>query len=281
MLGVPMRFCGRTGVTGAALLVGLIFALIPQNVVAIELATGPTPAASSAPTASLPLIGHVRAVTPFCKQIVDQASALADNQLADILTATEALRILAYAPFDRDSFTERRGTRALEMLSSRLMASRRGDAQVFVAGLRKAALGGPGEAPRPDLATFAGALDGAHSQSSEIAHEISRALAVLDADGIQFGIYMPDFTLFDDPRFVRARAGVPFPIDATFESFSPAQVVQNGPLHRYARSMAYQVAESLERLLISVDDARKIFPTAFAGCLQDDAPPTPAQSTTP
>ena len=248
-------------------------------------ATDPAPAPSSTAepvSGSLPLIGRVRAATPFCHTIVDAAALLAVNQLADIRTTTEALRILAYAPLDQNFFTERRAVRALETLSARLMESRRGDAQVQVAGLRKAARGGADEAPRPDLTRFAGALDGAHSESSRVAHEISRALSVLEEPDAAFGgVYLPDDELASDPRFAAALEPVPFPVDAELESFPAGSRVENGPLHAYARSVALQVARSLAQMLESVDEARRLFPTAFVECADVDARPSPAASAGP
>jgi hypothetical protein len=242
----------------------------------------PAPSASAEPANdALPLIGRVRAVTPFCRAIVTDAVTLADDQLADIRTTTEALRILAYAPFDRDIFTEHRAARALEALSARLMASRRGEAQVHVKGLRTAARGSDGEPPRPELARFAGALDGAHSESSRVAHEISRALSVLDEDNVQVGgVFLPDYEVATEPLFAQAEAPVPFPVDAGLDRLLDTRSVQNGPLHVYARSVALTVATSLEQMLSSIDEAKQLFPAAFGDCADVDVP-VPAASTAP
>jgi len=196
-----MRFLGRS--LAVACTAACAFAIATSAAVAAtEPVPSPSPSASAAPTGSpLREIGRVRAVTPFCRLIFDDAAALADDQLADIRTTTEVLRILAYAPLDRDVFTERRAVKALQTLSDRLMASRRGTAQVHVAGLRTAARGADGQAPRPDLARFAGALDGAHSESSRVAHEIAGVVSVLDVPELAVGgLYLPDY------RFATIRA---------------------------------------------------------------------------
>lgn len=183
----------------------------------------PTPLGSpNASDALLPKIGRVRATTAFCRTIVDHGAALADDQLADIATTTEALRILVYAPLDRSFFMERRAARALQTLSDRLMASRRGEARLHVAGLRSAALGGSGEPARPELARFAGALDGAHAESSRVAHDLARVLSVLmGTEGAGSGVYLPDLQMNRDPRFARAIAPVPFPVDPELERSPP------------------------------------------------------------
>jgi hypothetical protein len=278
-----MRFLRFSSSSRAACAAAFALALAePTASLATEPA--PVPAASTSAEAaagSLPLIGRVRAVTPFCRTIVSDATTLAEDQLADIRTTTEALRILAYAPFDRDIFTEHRAARALEALSARLMMSRRGEAQVHVKGLRIAARGSDGEAPRPELARFAGALDGAHSESSRVAHEISRALSVLDEDNVQVGgVFLPDYDVANEPLFAQAAAPVPFPVDAGLDHLLDNRTVQNGPLHVYARSIALTVATSLEQMLSSVDEARELFPVAFGDCADVDVP-VPAATSAP
>jgi len=234
-------------------------------------------ASPNASDASLPEIGRVRATTAFCRTIVDHGAALADDQLADIATTTEALRILVYAPLDRSFFTERRAARALQTLSDRLMASRRGEARLHVAGLRTAALGGAGEPPRPELARFAGALDGAHAESSRVAHDLARVLSVLmGTEGAGSGVYLPDLQMNRDPRFARAIAPVPFPVDPELERFSPDRAVDDGPLHAYARAAALDLSASLEKMLGSIREATRAYPAAYAGC--DGAEPAGAPS---
>ncbi len=277
-----MRFLGRS--LAVACTAACAFAIATSAAVAAtEPVPSPSPSASAAPTGSpLREIGRVRAVTPFCRLIFDDAAALADDQLADIRTTTEVLRILAYAPLDRDVFTERRAVKALQTLSDRLMASRRGTAQVHVAGLRTAARGADGQAPRPDLARFAGALDGAHSESSRVAHEIAGVVSVLDVPELAVGgLYLPDYRFAHDPRFARAEAPVPFPVDAELERFPAGYTVENGPLHVYARFFALQVASSLEQMLASIDEAKRFFPTAFVGCVDVDVSPSPSASRAP
>ena len=240
----------------------------------------PAPAVSAEPASgSLPLIGRVRATTPFCRSIVTDAAALADNQLADIRTTAEAMRILAYAPLDRDFFTEHRAVRALETLSARLTASRQGEAQVHVAGLRAAARGAAGEAPRPDLAHFASALDGAHSESSRVAKEISMALSVLEeVRGPMGGAYLPDDRMASDPRFAPAQVSIPFPVDAELEHFPAGYRVEDGPIHAYGRKVALLIGDSLQQMFRSIDEARYVFPTAFDGCTEVDPAPSPSAS---
>lgn len=272
-----MRLLGFPTSAGATFIAAFALAFIVPGA-AIAMDPLPEPSGSAAATSgSLPLIGRVRATTPFCRLIVNDAASLADNQLADIRTTTEAMRILAYAPLDRDRITERRAVRALETLVTRLMTSRRGDAASHVAGLRAAALGTEGQAPRPALARFAGALDGAHSESSRVAHEISRALSVLeDVGNFTGGMYLADDLLANDPRFAPARTPVPFPVDAELERFPADLRVENGPLHVYARNAALSLSDSLARMLGSIEEARRLFPTAFADCSDVDVSPSPA-----
>ena len=258
---------------------------IPIACAVVSVAGKAGPAPAPAPTAaeaseSLPLIGRVRAATPFCRTIVTHAASLAGGQLADNRTTIEAMRILTYAPLDRDVITEHRAVRALETLSSRLMASRQGEAQVHVAGLRAAARGDATDPPREDLARFAGALDGAHSESSRVAHEISRALSVLEEPAFPIGgVYLPDDQIENDVRFAPARAQVAFPVDPELERFSPAERVQNGPLHAYARNAALRLSDSLDRMIGSIDQARQLFPAAFGECAEVDVTPSPAPTT--
>ncbi len=274
-----MRLPGISSTFGIACASAFALAItLPVAVAATE--PSPAPSSSAEPaTEPLPLIGRVRAATPFCRAIVDDSVALAENQLADIRTTTEALRILAYAPLDENLFTEHRAVRALETLAARLMASRQGQAQVHVAGLRAAARGTASDPPRPDLARFAGALDGAHSESSRVAREISRALSVLEEPGIAIGgAYLPDDRMVNDPRFAPADAPVPFPVDPELERFPAGARVQNGPLHAYARSIALSVSDSLQLMVDSIVEARRFFPTAFGECADVDVRPSPAPS---
>ena len=86
----------------------------PASASPVPVSASPATAASpSASDAALPEIGRVHATTAFCRAIVEHGAALADDQLADIATTTEALRILVYAPLDRSFFVERRAARAL------------------------------------------------------------------------------------------------------------------------------------------------------------------------
>lgn len=275
-----MRLVGFPCTVGAAFIASLALAVaIPGAAMATD--TAPSPGASAESTDSLPLLGRVRATSPFCKLIVTDAASLADNQLADIRTTMEAMRILVYAPLDRDRVTERRAVRALETLASRLMASRKGEAASHVAGLRTAARGTAGEAARPALARFAGALDGAHPESSRVAKEISRALSVLeDAGGSTGGVYLPDDRLADDPRFAPAQAPVPFPVDTELERASAGNRVQNGPLHAYSRNVAVSLSASLQQMFVSIEEARHLFATAFGDCADVDAPASPAATGT-
>ena len=276
-----MRLSGSTTFDAVRTAAFAFAFMLPVATVAIGPA--PAPVRSAGPArGTLPLIGRVRAAAPFCHTIVDDATLLAVNQLADMRTTTEALRILAYAPLDENIFTERRAVRALETLAARLMVSRRGDAQVQVAGLRTAARGSADQAPRPDLARFAGALDGAHSESSRVAHEIARALSVLEEpDAPIGGVYLPDDQLASDPRFAAAAQPVPFPVDAELESFPAGSRVQNGPLHAFARSIALELARSLQQMVGSIAEARRVFPTAFGDCADVDAQPSPVATAEP
>ncbi len=147
------------------------------------------------------------------------------------------------------------------------MASRRGEARLHVAALRTAALGGSSEAARPQLTRFAGALDGAHAESSRVAHDLARVLAVLLAtEGAGSGVYLPDLQMNRDPRFARAVTPVPFPVDPDLEHFSPDRAVDDGPLHAFAREAALALSASLEKMLGSVREAAQAYPVAYAGC---------------
>ncbi len=158
----------RAGLALAALL-----ALAPASALAIAPPASHGPAPSPAPSEKPLLeIGRVRATTPFCRKMADQASGAVDTTLfADrqIVSFSAALRKI---DLDSSQLAKYRGTEDVRKRYAALRAT-------AVEG--EEAKAADTEEQRAALVSFADALGGAVYRQKKLAEDLGRYLAFLDA----------------------------------------------------------------------------------------------------
>lgn len=133
------------------------------------------PTASSSP---LREIGHVRAGSTICGNLVVHANSAIDAALQADGFVERAIARLRATDFETNNVAKRNGVNELSRLAAETSdQSLHGEAELK--RLREAAAAG-GSAQSPDLRTFADALSGAFGRQHRIAVDLSNFLSYLD-----------------------------------------------------------------------------------------------------
>ena len=144
--------------------------------IALDTAPAPTPLASDRP---LHEITHVRATTPLCVDLANDATSAIDLETRFDERLIDAENALAVVDLDSSPIAKMRGTTDVRAryveLASNIAASRK-----LMKSFAKQLKDAPTPTERADLQSFSNALDGALHHQQSLADELGRFLAYVD-----------------------------------------------------------------------------------------------------
>jgi hypothetical protein len=227
---------------------------LPANATDVPAASAatPTPPASTKP---LREIGHVRALTTYCRTTIDDANATIETALDN--DARIALTINRLRTIDLDStiIKKAQGTRDLTAAFVAVRAAAvRGEGQAK--RLRADAENAPNETQKGEMTALANALGGAAFRQKKLADEMGSYIAYLDAH--------PPITQFDrdqqqfDLQYAQSFFGTPI-IGDSRDYLTPT-------LGELAKGAADQFVDRTATIAADEGTAAAHVEPAFSGC---------------